>query len=257
MSAAGSRGIRCPPTIALPPMRYRSDLGGLLRRLDLHGPGVELGVQRGIFTETVLRGWQQCSVYVQVDIWAPLENYLDGANVQQTRQDAFRAEAGAKLQSMVQSGFAKRGLQCRNLTTACAHNYPDDYFDFVYVDARHDRLGVLADLGAWWPKLRGGGIMAGHDYTEQTEPGRTDVRLSRPIWDPTRKKENWTVNFDGSVDTSGRVVKGAVDDFFGGIARGTYGSPKELRRCPQQVMVTYRENAWNTWVVAKRHTWKH
>jgi len=59
------------------------------------------------------------------------------------------------------------------------------------------------------------------------------------------------LNFDGSVDRSGRVVKGAVDDFFGGRSIAPYTSPPELQRCPRQVSVTYREAAWNTWMVAK------
>ena len=47
---------------------------------------------------------------------------------------------------------------------------------------------------------------------------------------------DWTLNFDGTRDSTGRVVKGAVDDFFSGAyAR----SP--LKHCPRQVSVTYRE----------------
>jgi hypothetical protein len=59
------------------------------------------------------------------------------------------------------------------------------------------------------------------------------------------------LNFDGSIDKSGRVVKGAVDDFFGGLSITPYVSPPELQRCPRQVTVTYRESAWNTWMVVK------
>jgi hypothetical protein len=29
---------------------------------------------------------------------------------------------------------------------------------------RHDYCGVMEDLVAYWPKLRSGGIIAGHDY---------------------------------------------------------------------------------------------
>lgn len=37
--------------------------------------------------------------------------------------------------------------------------------DFVFLDAAHDRASVEADLRAWWPRVRPGGVMAGHDYT--------------------------------------------------------------------------------------------
>lgn len=37
--------------------------------------------------------------------------------------------------------------------------------DFCFVDAMHDFVHVKADLAAWTPKLKAGGILAGHDYT--------------------------------------------------------------------------------------------
>lgn len=36
---------------------------------------------------------------------------------------------------------------------------------FAYIDARHDHDGVLADLAAWWPLMRRGSLLGGHDLT--------------------------------------------------------------------------------------------
>lgn len=38
--------------------------------------------------------------------------------------------------------------------------------DLVYIDASHEEGDVLADLRAYWPLVRPGGIMFGDDYTE-------------------------------------------------------------------------------------------
>ena len=38
------------------------------------------------------------------------------------------------------------------------------------MDARHDFKGVAADLEAYWPKLKTGGIFAGHDYIRNILP---------------------------------------------------------------------------------------
>jgi hypothetical protein len=44
--------------------------------------------------------------------------------------------------------------------------FPDQYFDFIYVDGYaangEEGGGTLYD---WWPKLRRGGVFAGHDYS--------------------------------------------------------------------------------------------
>jgi hypothetical protein len=45
-----------------------------------------------------------------------------------------------------------------------AAKFPDDHFDFVYIDAQHDYDSVKRDIEAWWPKVKKGGFLAGHDY---------------------------------------------------------------------------------------------
>jgi hypothetical protein len=238
----------CPPQRVLPPIRRRTDLGKMLRTIGLRGAAAELGVKEGFFTAKLLNGWRQSSHYVQVDVWAPLENYVDRANFRNGSElgERRRNNAARLLEQEVRLDHAAVGSQCVNLTTHCARRFPDGYFDFLYVDARHDYLGVLQDLHDWWPKLREGGIMAGHDYTTQKEPP-----LPMYFKDPSRSSQDWTINFDGTRDTTGRVVKGAVDDFFGGVSTGRFPSPPELRRCPRQISVCYRETGWNTWMVSK------
>lgn len=44
-----------------------------------------------------------------------------------------------------------------------AARFPDRHFDFVFIDGAHDYASVRADILAWWPKVKLGGILAGHD----------------------------------------------------------------------------------------------
>lgn len=37
-------------------------------------------------------------------------------------------------------------------------------FDFVYIDGDHRYDQAFQDMKGWWPLVRSGGIMAGHDY---------------------------------------------------------------------------------------------
>jgi predicted O-methyltransferase YrrM len=66
--------------------------------------------------------------------------------------------------------------------------------DFLYVDADHSEAGCLADLTAWTPKVRTGGVIAGDDYAHPRYPGvarawnaferRTGIVLTRYQSDP-------------------------------------------------------------------------
>lgn len=47
-----------------------------------------------------------------------------------------------------------------------ATRYEDGTFDAVFIDAAHDEDSVTNDIGAWMPKVKSGGIIAGHDCDE-------------------------------------------------------------------------------------------
>lgn len=123
---------------------------------------VELGVQFGHFSSALSSKWTNpINEYVMVDLWARQENYNDAAN--DYNHTIIFSDAMNVKTSMESEGKAKKVTVCRNFTSICVKNFPSQYFDFIYVDARHDYKGVLADITEWWPKLKVGGIMAGHD----------------------------------------------------------------------------------------------
>jgi predicted O-methyltransferase YrrM len=43
--------------------------------------------------------------------------------------------------------------------------FDDQSHDFVFIDACHEYESVKKDIIAWLPKIRQGGILAGHDYS--------------------------------------------------------------------------------------------
>jgi hypothetical protein len=47
-----------------------------------------------------------------------------------------------------------------------ATRYPDASLDYVYIDADHYYEAVCRDIDAWIPKVKPGGIIAGHDFCE-------------------------------------------------------------------------------------------
>merc|ERR1712217_308009 len=69
-----------------------------------------------------------------------------------------------ELPQQVFAGAASRGARFLEMDSVeAADEFEDHSLDFVYIDAEHnDRVAL--DLKAWEPKLRKGGILAGHDF---------------------------------------------------------------------------------------------
>ena len=49
-------------------------------------------------------------------------------------------------------------------STEAAGRFSDESVDLVFIDADHTYEGCLADIRAWWPKVKPGGWMLGHDF---------------------------------------------------------------------------------------------
>ena len=47
-------------------------------------------------------------------------------------------------------------------------DFADESIDFLFIDGDHTYKGMLKDLQLWHPKVKKGGIIGGHDYTETT-----------------------------------------------------------------------------------------
>ena len=75
----------------------------------------------------------------------------------------------------VASYYGDRVVKVKDESLAVAARCPDATFDLVYIDASHNYLDVLHDIEAWWPKIKPGGLLAGHDYDTLREGVRLAV----------------------------------------------------------------------------------
>lgn len=176
-------------------IEHRNDIVKLCDKLNLK-TGIELGVQRGEFAANNLNNWKSCTSYILVDIWANQINYIDSANVNNDEQDLILKEAQKNV-----FPWKDKVTFFRNSTLQAATLVQDETIDFIYVDARHDYCGVSDDIIAWYPKLKIGGVMAGHDYLSQDDLLAIDRKTD----------QDWSVCQNGTINRG--AVKGAVNDF--------------------------------------------
>jgi len=136
----------------------RDDLGPFLNAHGLTGIGVEVGVQNAKFAMTIMEKWEGKQL-ILVDAWRPLDDHLDCSRVS---EHEFANQLSRTRRRMKRYGNRVRIIQA--LSVEAAATIPDGHLDFVYIDANHAYLSCKADLAAWWPKLKMGGLFAGHDY---------------------------------------------------------------------------------------------
>ena len=144
----------------------RENYGILLNLMGLINAGAEVGVQTAIYSDVMLSKWRG-KAYLMIDPWKHYsydENgisseYVDLANVEQTVQDSFYEEAKEKV-----SKYGSRAVVMRMTSEEAAGLISDQSLDFVYIDAAHDYTAVMSDMVAWWPKVRVGGVLSGHDF---------------------------------------------------------------------------------------------
>ena len=126
--------------------------------LELTGFGVEVGVEYGLFSEEILDG-SALHVLFSVDAWQVYVEDDGGAKKTQEQHEKSYADARARL-----ARFGPRSKILRLPSMAAAGLFCDGELDFVYIDANHSYESCSADIKAWYPKVRVGGVFSGHDY---------------------------------------------------------------------------------------------
>ena len=129
--------------------KHRCEFPVMLTALGLTGVGAEIGVSGGNYSYKILAE-SQLSHLFSVDLWK-----VGSAEYSQLQY----LKACNKL-----AEFRTRVSLIRQPSPEAASIFNNNYFDFIYIDAGHTYKAVTNDIAAWWPKLKPGGIFAGHDY---------------------------------------------------------------------------------------------
>jgi SAM-dependent methyltransferase len=129
--------------------------------------GAYLGRSTAYLGSRIQRSGKDVRVYV-VDLW-------DG-----WFYDDFRPQTPMAESDGVYWHFLDNMRKCQIDHLLCPVKLPseqaatlfaDGSIDFVFLDGDHGYEAVLRDLCAWYPKVRPGGHLAGHDYDNPQFPG--------------------------------------------------------------------------------------
>lgn len=142
----------------LPELASRDELRNLLREWGLMGTAAEIGAAEGRFSREPAQ-WGFRVIYL-VDLWKHVP--FDGVSMLNMPQDQHDSNFASVVRLTEEYPGTFQILRERSIDAAA--QILDGSLDFVFIDATHEYKEVLADLRAWWPKLRTGGVCAGHDF---------------------------------------------------------------------------------------------
>lgn len=158
---------------AASPIRLRlsrhGGLTGLWRELG-YTMGAEIGTEQGKFAEEILRDNPGVNLMC-VDPYKAYDRYEQHQT--QARLDRFKAEARARLTPYFHHHTGPFFWDTTSLEAVV--QVPDNALDFVFIDANHAYEFVRDDIAAWAPKVRAGGMVAGHDYKPEGQERRTPL----------------------------------------------------------------------------------
>jgi predicted O-methyltransferase YrrM len=122
---------------------------------DLTGIGIELGVAGGSFSSKILEVSKLSRLY-SVDRWAG---------------DRGHGIAECRYASELLARHGERSIVLRATFDEALDAFGNEHFDFIYIDGyAHTGQDGGSTLDQWWPKLKQGGLFAGHDYDAKMWP---------------------------------------------------------------------------------------
>lgn len=138
-------------------IKYRTELGELLKHYNLKGHAVEIGVAEGRNAEVLISHPNITKLYL-IDAWTYLSQFGDGGYEQSWHDNNF-IEANQRV-----SKYKDKAVFLKGMSLEMIKKIPDNSLVLAYIDGDHSYNGCLNDLKAIWPKIKKGGILSGHDY---------------------------------------------------------------------------------------------
>ena len=141
-------------------MDHRNQIPKMLNDMNLDGIGVEVGVCEGNYSKIILKIWKGKKLYL-IDSWRFIPDDIDFLNVDHNGQLNAMAQTFMKVYH-----YGTKVAIIREISIEAAKLFVEGSLDFCYIDASHSYNNVKNDLHAWYPKVKSGGVMAGHDYVD-------------------------------------------------------------------------------------------
>jgi len=135
--------------------------------------GVEIGIASASGSVAMLDRMPHLTLYC-IDPWRHFEGLDYEASHPQEEHEAGYQHAKLRLEP-----YGKRAIILRKTSDEAINDIPEGV-DFVFVDGHHSYEQVSKDIANYFPKIKQGGILAGHDYLQVPDVTRAVNDVFKP-----------------------------------------------------------------------------
>ena len=144
--------------------KLRNSRQFMLSMLPKGGIGAEIGVWKGEFSIKLLQGTQPKTLYL-IDPWVTRDDPLHRKSWYTTNRNP---DMEGIYQSVLQQFSNEREngsvVVKRGFSEDILKEFPDESFDYIYIDGDHEYSAVRKDCFLAFDKVRVGGFICGDDY---------------------------------------------------------------------------------------------
>lgn len=122
--------------------------------------GAEIGVCGGEHSLSLLKTLKPARLYC-IDPYSMYQSYDEG-RIHYGQDQAPLDETEVKARNLL-SEYEKEVVWIRKLSADAIGDIPE-MLDFVYIDGNHAEEFVAEDIAKYWPLVKSGGVIGGHDF---------------------------------------------------------------------------------------------
>jgi hypothetical protein len=144
----------------------------LLKMMPKHSVCAEVGVHEGVFSRVILQIVHPTMLHL-IDPWKFQSDPLFASTLYGGNEGQSQEHMDRRYNRVVKKFAGRTNVTIRRSGSLdCLNQFPDNYYDWIYLDGDHRYECVIEELRQFYCKMKPGGFVAGDDYA--------------------RRKDNWT-----------------------------------------------------------------
>ena len=183
-------------------MRRWETLYNLLKNRD-HRIGAEIGAFKGATSKYLLENLKNLEFLICVDPWIKYPDFEKVIYNKKLQKTDFENDIYKKFLKNIENN-KDRAIVYRMFSSEAAKYINNNSLDFIFIDGNHSYEYVKEDIELWYPKVKIGGLVSGHDYWQDPNKfpgfgvdkavneffGAENIKVDNKIWYITKETKN-------------------------------------------------------------------